>query len=81
MTEDIEVYNFKPEKYTIKVAKLTKKQKEYVEAIEKYKFENGKIPSMRKIVELVDNSSPASSHRMIEILRYKGYEYKRLKYN
>ena len=78
--EEVEVCNFKVEKIKISIDKLTDIQKAYVTEIENYKYKYKRIPTIRKICELVDCSSTGSVYAMLDRLSYKGYDYRILNY-
>lgn len=73
--EQIYVYDLVPTLRKIEIEHLSSKQSEYVEKIEEYKKNQRKIPSIRKIGELVGVSSPASVFTMLNRLAEKGYFY------
>ncbi|MFC1725196.1 transcriptional repressor LexA [candidate division KSB1 bacterium] len=53
--------------------KLTKKQKEVLEAIKSFIQANGFPPSVREINSIFGFSSPAAAHTFLKILEKKGY--------
>ena len=57
---------------------MTFTQNIYIEAIEKYKKEYGKVPTIRVIVKLVSVNSRGTVGGMLKRLKEKGYDYKKL---
>lgn len=76
----IKVYDFTPTKIELEVKELTQAQKKYIERIEKYKRTTRKIPTIRVICKIVGVSSPATGYAMMQRLKEKGYDFKKVCY-
>ncbi len=50
-------------------------QLKYIKAIEDYKYCNKKVPTIRKIAEMVNVSSTATVEAMLNRLKEKDYDY------
>lgn len=56
----------------------TKKQVQYIDAIEHYKMFKKSVPTIREIANMMEVKSPATVMYMLERLEKKGYNYKEL---
>lgn len=75
--EEIKVYNFEPVETTITIKHLTNKQRSTIEKIEKFKFENHRIPKREDLAEML-NIAQGTISGVITPLELKGYNFRKL---
>lgn len=57
---------------------LTENELKCIEVIENYKMYNKKVPTIRKIMQMLNLKSPASILHILNKLKEKGYNYRML---
>lgn len=81
MKGKIKVVKLIPQEIEIEVELLSYMQENYVEVIEDYKRKHSKVPTMRKIGELMGGLQASGVCQMLERLKNKGYDYSEVKYD
>lgn len=60
---------------------LTEKEVKLIKRIEVYKYKKGKVPTLRTICKMSDYKGVASAHDLMNKLKLKGYDYRKVDYS